>query len=34
VEPQLSIKFEPDQASIKKCKELGKRIAERLIHPA
>ena len=30
----LPIKYEPDQASIEKCKELGKRIAERLIHTA
>jgi flavorubredoxin len=33
-EPPLPIKYEPDQASIEKCKELGKRIAERLIHTA
>jgi flavodoxin I len=33
-EPPLPIKYEPDQTSIEKCKELGKRIAERLIHPA
>jgi len=32
VEPPLSVRYEPDQASIEKCKELGKRIAERLIH--
>ena len=31
-EPPLPIKYEPDQASIETCKELGKRIAERLIH--
>jgi flavorubredoxin len=31
-EPPFPIKYEPDQASIEKCKELGKRIAERLIH--
>jgi flavorubredoxin len=33
-EPPLPIKYEPDPASIEKCKELGKRIAERLIHTA
>jgi flavorubredoxin len=33
-EAPLPIKYEPDQASIQKCKELGKRIAERLIHAA
>jgi len=33
-EQPLPIKYEPDQASIQKCKELGKRIAERLIHAA
>ena len=33
-EPPLPIQYEPDPASIEKCKELGKRIAERLIHPA
>jgi len=33
-EAPLPIKYEPDQASIEKCKELGKRIAERLIHTA
>jgi flavorubredoxin len=33
-EPPLPIKYEPDQLSIEKCKELGKRIAERLIHPS
>jgi len=34
IEPPLSIKYEPDQAGLEKCKELGKRIAERLIHTA
>jgi len=33
-EPPLPIKYEPDLESIEKCKELGKRIAERLIHPS
>jgi flavorubredoxin len=33
-EPPLPIKYEPDQAGVEKCKELGKRIAERLIHTA
>jgi flavodoxin I len=33
-EPPLPIKYEPDQASIEKCKEFGKRIAERLIQAA
>ena len=33
-EPPLPIKYTPDQESIEKCKELGKRIAERLIHPS
>jgi flavorubredoxin len=33
-EPPLSIRYEPDQAGLEKCKELGKRIAERLIHTA
>jgi flavodoxin I len=31
-EPPLSIRYEPDQAGLEKCMELGKRIAERLIH--
>ncbi len=31
-EPPLSIKYEPDEAGIEKCKELGRRVAERLIH--
>jgi flavorubredoxin len=34
IEPPLSIKYEPDQAGLEKCKELGRRIAERLIHTA
>lgn len=33
-EPPLSIRYEPDQAALEKCTELGKRIAERLIHTA
>jgi flavodoxin I len=33
-EPPLSIRYEPDQAGLNKCRELGRRIAERLIHAA
>jgi flavodoxin I len=33
-EPPISIRYEPDEAGLEKCKELGKRIAERLIHAA
>jgi flavorubredoxin len=33
-EPPLSIRYEPDQAGLEKCKELGRRVAERLIHVA
>lgn len=33
-EPPLPIKYEPDQAGLEKCKELGRRVAERLIHTA
>jgi flavorubredoxin len=32
MEPPLPIKYEPDQAGLEKCKELGRRVAERLIH--
>ena len=31
-EPPLSIRYEPDQAGLEKCRELGRRVAERLIH--
>ena len=31
-EPPLLIKYTPDQASLERCKELGKRVAERLMH--
>lgn len=31
-EPPLSIRFEPDQVGLEKCKGLGRRVAERLIH--
>lgn len=33
-EPPLPIKYEPDRAGLEKCKELGRRVAERLIHAA
>lgn len=33
-EPPLSIRYEPDQAGLERCKDLGKRVAERLIHTA
>ena len=33
-EPPLPIKYEPDQAGLEKCRELGRRVAERLIHTA
>jgi flavodoxin I len=33
-EPPLSIRYEPDQAGLEKCKQFGKRIAESLIHTA
>lgn len=33
-EPPLSIRYEPDQEGLEKCKQLGKRIAESLIHTA
>jgi len=31
-EPPLPIKYEPDEGSLGKCRELGRRVAERLIH--
>lgn len=33
-EPPLSIRYEPDQVGLDKCKELGRRVAEKLIHTA
>jgi flavorubredoxin len=33
-EPPLPIKYEPDQVGLEKCNELGRRVAERLIHTA
>jgi flavorubredoxin len=30
VEPPLTIKYAPDQAGVEKCKQLGKKVAERL----
>jgi flavorubredoxin len=33
-EPPLPIRFEPDQAGLENCKELGRRVAERLIDTA
>jgi flavorubredoxin len=34
IEPPLLIKYTPDQTGLEKCRELGKRIAERLMHTA
>jgi flavorubredoxin len=34
IEPPLLIRYEPDQTGLEKCRELGKRIAERLMHSA
>lgn len=31
-EPPLLAKYTPDQATLEKCRELGRRVAERLIH--
>jgi flavorubredoxin len=33
-EPPLLVKCTPDQPALEKCRELGKRIAEKLIHPS
>lgn len=33
-EPPLLAKYTPDQTALDKCKELGKRVAERLMHKA
>ncbi|MCJ7424103.1 FprA family A-type flavoprotein [Candidatus Bathyarchaeota archaeon] len=33
-EPPLLAKYTPDQTTIEKCKELGKKIAEKLMHTA
>ncbi len=32
IEPPLLIKYTPDQTGLEKCREFGKRIAERLMH--
>lgn len=32
IEPPLVVKYAPDAGGLKKCRELGKRIAERLMH--
>jgi len=32
IEPPILIKYTPDQTGLEKCKELGKQIAERLMH--
>jgi flavorubredoxin len=32
IEPPLLIKYTPDKTGLEKCRELGKRIAERLMH--
>jgi flavorubredoxin len=32
-EPPLLAKYSPDQTALEKCKDLGKRVAERLMHP-
>ncbi|NWG10398.1 FprA family A-type flavoprotein [Candidatus Bathyarchaeota archaeon] len=34
IEPPLLIKYTPDQIGLEKCRELGRRIAERLMHKA
>jgi len=31
-EPSLLVKYAPDQTSLEKCRELGRKVAERLIH--
>jgi len=33
-EPPLSIRYQPDEAGLNKCRALGKRIAESLMHTA
>ena len=33
-EPPLTVKYEPDAAGLEKCRALGKRVAESLIHGA
>lgn len=33
-EPPLLVKYAPDQSGIEKCREFGRKIAERLIHTA
>jgi len=34
IEPPLLIRYTPDQTALEKCKEFGRRIAERLMHLA
>jgi len=34
IQPPLLIKYTPDQNGLEKCKEFGKKIAERLMHTA
>jgi flavorubredoxin len=33
-DPPLLIRYTPDQSGLEKCKEMGKRVAERLMHKA
>jgi flavorubredoxin len=33
-EPPILSRYTPDQTMLEKCKELGKRVAERLMHPS
>ncbi|MGB9854906.1 MAG: flavodoxin domain-containing protein [Candidatus Bathyarchaeales archaeon] len=33
IEPPLLIKYTPDQASLEKCRDFGKKIAEKLVQP-
>jgi flavodoxin I len=33
-EPPLPVKYEPDQAGLEKCRQLGRRVAESLMHKA
>jgi flavodoxin I len=34
IEPPLLLKYTPDAAGLEKCRELGRRVAERLMHTA
>jgi flavorubredoxin len=34
IEPPLLLKYAPDAAGLEKCRELGRRVAERLMHTA